>query len=86
MADAAIFELSTERQPSHSSAAASGSTISTINVRSVTWNGMERRDPFISFGVDKRPETYSFLAVHLQPRFFSVTVSVRGVTERSATT
>src|SRR5215216_452869 len=39
---------STARQPSHSRAAASGSTISAINVRSVTWKGMERRDPFMS--------------------------------------
>src|SRR5262245_55353310 len=43
---------STARQPSHSSAPASGSTISTINVSSVTWKGMERRDPFISPRVD----------------------------------
>ena len=76
---------STARQPSHSKAAASGSTISTISVSSVTLKGMERRDPFISpRRIDGR-RAYSFLAVHLQPRFFSVTLSVGGVAARSAT-
>ena len=76
---------STARQPSHSSAAASGSTISTINVRSVTWKGMERRDPFISPRASTVERAYSFLAVHLQPRFFSLTLRVGGVAARSAT-
>src|SRR5215471_16358631 len=43
---------STARQPSHKSALANGSTISAINVRIVTWKGMERRDPFMSPRVD----------------------------------